>query len=182
MPIAADFNSIAKTVNGYFDDVVMAWRAEPFNQRVRLFRTAQERWFGSSTPADRGRTIINLESTAFWNSYAAMTPEDKRRALTPLLLSRFSSEEWGAAPYEQETIIRSELVRVAVALAAYRSEKGEYPDALNRLVPDYLQQVPTDPYTGAPFHYERGAAGDCSTCGYKLESGFGAPGMIVAVP
>jgi type II secretory pathway pseudopilin PulG len=39
------------------------------------------------------------------------------------------------------------LLVVALALRAYKLEHGSYPALLSQLVPDYLEQVPTDPFS-----------------------------------
>jgi hypothetical protein len=49
-------------------------------------------------------------------------------------------------------------LRVCTALVAaerYRLKHGRWPAALADLVPDYLPQVPLDPYDGAPLRYRR---------------------------
>jgi hypothetical protein len=43
---------------------------------------------------------------------------------------------------------RLELLRLAVALERYKSAQGNYPAALDELVPKYLEEVPLDPFTG----------------------------------
>jgi len=43
----------------------------------------------------------------------------------------------------------------AAALAAHRAEHGEYPQALDALVPDYMPELPPDPFTGDPLVYRR---------------------------
>jgi hypothetical protein len=48
-----------------------------------------------------------------------------------------------------------DLIRVAAALAVYRAEQGEYPAALDALVPNILVELPTDLYTIQPFRYKR---------------------------
>ncbi len=49
------------------------------------------------------------------------------------------------------------LTRVAAALAVWRSGKGRghYPERLDDLVPGIFAEMPTDPFTGKPFIYER---------------------------
>ena len=48
---------------------------------------------------------------------------------------------------------------VMLALSAYRHEHGEYPDALEQLVPDFLGELPRDLMTNGPFAYERRGLG-----------------------
>jgi hypothetical protein len=50
---------------------------------------------------------------------------------------------------------------LAVALAAerYRRKHGDWPETLDRLTPDFLAEVPLDPYDGEPLRYRRLADG-----------------------
>ena len=41
----------------------------------------------------------------------------------------------------------------AVALHCYKQDKGQYPDELAQLVPDYLQHIPLDPFTDSPVKF-----------------------------
>ena len=45
------------------------------------------------------------------------------------------------------------LMRLAVALATYGLEKGEYPDRLEDLAPGYVPAVGLDPMNGRPISY-----------------------------
>ena len=45
--------------------------------------------------------------------------------------------------------------KVMIALRSYVSKTGELPDDLEALVPDYLDEVPTDPFDGQPLRYSR---------------------------
>lgn len=42
-----------------------------------------------------------------------------------------------------------------VALRCYKSKTGELPDGLEALVPEYLREVPADPFDGKPLRYSR---------------------------
>jgi hypothetical protein len=41
-----------------------------------------------------------------------------------------------------------QLIEVGSALERYRAETGKYPPTLDALVPTYLTEIPTDPYSG----------------------------------
>jgi hypothetical protein len=46
-------------------------------------------------------------------------------------------------------------VRAMLALEKFRAATGEYPAALEELVPAYLPEVPVDPWSGGPLVYRR---------------------------
>jgi len=45
--------------------------------------------------------------------------------------------------------------RLIVACRGYEQDTGRKPDSLDALVPNYLEEVPADPYDGRPFRYLR---------------------------
>jgi hypothetical protein len=59
-----------------------------------------------------------------------------------------------------------DMARTAVAIERYRLTKGALPKDLAALVPDYLSQVPIDPFDGQPIRYRR------TEPGYRLYSVF----------
>jgi hypothetical protein len=62
----------------------------------------------------------------------------------------------------EEAAVRADahrqLARLAVAAVAYRAKNGKYPERLDALVPEYLPQIPTDPFDGQPLRMRH--AGD----------------------
>ena len=53
---------------------------------------------------------------------------------------------------DRQRQVRAALKRVTDALTRYRAKRGEYPESLRDLVPEYLEQVPEAPW-GHPFLY-----------------------------
>ncbi|MCK4298999.1 MAG: hypothetical protein KAX80_05675, partial [Planctomycetes bacterium] len=49
------------------------------------------------------------------------------------------------------------LARTRLALELYRLSRGDYPDALSDLAPDFLPQIPLDPFDGKPLRYIKSA-------------------------
>jgi len=59
-----------------------------------------------------------------------------------------------------------DMARTAVAIERFRLTEGDLPGDLATLVPDYLDQVPIDPFDGQPIRYRR------TEPGYRLYSVF----------
>jgi tetratricopeptide (TPR) repeat protein len=57
-----------------------------------------------------------------------------------------------------------DLARTALAIERYRLATGKLPEQLADLVPQYLEEVPTDPFDGRPIRYKR------TEPGYRLYS------------
>jgi hypothetical protein len=75
--------------------------------------------------------------------------------------SYFVSEEYQArvqvsalsrAFCDNETSRRATLLQIGLAL--YRLDHKQYPPQLSNLVPDYLEELPLDPYARQPFQYQ----------------------------
>jgi len=54
-----------------------------------------------------------------------------------------------------------DLARTALALERYRLAGGKVPERLEELVPQYLPEVPSDPFDGNPIRYRRTDPGYC---------------------
>jgi hypothetical protein len=108
----------------------------------------------------------------FHREFMALRAEAKRSAfdkLPPDRLSRKSlSQEFGKTliasffPFviavsenENRAQARTALEQVGFALTAYWAAHGSYPKELSELVPHDIAQVPSDPFTERPLHYER---------------------------
>ncbi len=52
-----------------------------------------------------------------------------------------------------------DLARTALAVERYRRATGTVPDRLEQLMPQYLEQVPIDPFDGRPLRYRRTSPG-----------------------
>ena len=50
---------------------------------------------------------------------------------------------------------RMSNARFALALKIYKSKHGKYPDSLNALIPDILESLPLDPFSGKDFIYRK---------------------------
>ena len=50
---------------------------------------------------------------------------------------------------------RCRLARTAIALRRFKIDKGDYPENLEVLAPDYFDKIPIDPFSGKPFIYSK---------------------------
>lgn len=76
-------------------------------------------------------------------------------AVTNVILSTLTPAMAGAVKTDRHLKAFFELVDLGLALRAYNFDHGRYPDALDALVPDYVEAVPADFATGEPMHYQR---------------------------
>lgn len=72
-----------------------------------------------------------------------------RYTLTALLLPAMSAALDAAARGNA----MNEAAMTAIAIERYRRDRGQIPKDLEQLVPDFLKQLPTDPFDGKPLRY-----------------------------
>lgn len=74
-----------------------------------------------------------------------------------------SSMDFGGWDVEDRYVLfaRRRLACIQLALRLYRAEHGDWPESLSALVPEYLREVPADPFSSVldPMTYERLADG-----------------------
>ena len=54
--------------------------------------------------------------------------------------------------------VESSATYVSFALKLYHQQHGELPDTLVALVPEYIREVPMDPFDGEPLRYSKAKA------------------------
>lgn len=143
-----DWNVVLRTVNGWVDRLVAIGRRPMGRDR----RGALQLWLQQEEAADLAARKTLAPEVMKGAARTAIS-----RALGDLLSSAFiSGPSVTADDYNQ---LRGDLNRVALALAVYRADNGEYPVRLAALAPRVLTRLPRDPLTGAAIAYERQGAG-----------------------
>lgn len=59
-------------------------------------------------------------------------------------------------PWSQQFACLARMLSIDLALRAYRADQGAWPDALEQLVPIYLEAIPADPFAGNGWVYRAG--------------------------
>ncbi len=62
---------------------------------------------------------------------------------------------WQRRLSDDRSHVRHDLVTVGMALVAFGGDHGEYPSKLAELAPKYLETIPLDAHSDAPFNYVR---------------------------
>jgi hypothetical protein len=74
-----------------------------------------------------------------------------------MLTSRSLPVEAFAQVIDATALIVDRASRVAVAVERFERDRRVRPESLAELVPQYLDTIPGDPYTGSALQYRRGA-------------------------
>ncbi len=87
--------------------------------------------------------------------FRKMEKKAARRSFLHVTIKMVSQSTTGLIEAELRLYARLLLTRTALAIERYRLMTGSVPDELEELVPQYLEQVPIDPFDGQPIRYRR---------------------------
>lgn len=116
--------------------------SRPRHERSKLFR--------------RGRVLVFEPTRGRARSTLTASQIADLCGLSPLSAYVMSWND-GALIYNDQSLARIELLRVAMALEQYRRRSGRYPDRLEELVPQFISQIPDDDFSDVktPLKYAR---------------------------
>lgn len=140
-----DWNLILRDADASYDQLLEA--ASQPDYQVR--RIALVEYEGDVT--DRSHSVRNPGRVAMTFLNTSARSKWMADSLIGLMMPALDA----ALTAEDRAVVMLELTRVAAALTVYRAEHGEYPDQLEQLVPNILEKLPEDLYTGNPFKYSR---------------------------
>src|SRR5262249_5839513 len=142
-----DWDAVLRNLNRWADRVAAALRVKDRHERKK-------------TLARLGRELEELDKTIATEVRAARKePRAKKsaKAFGKSIGDTFICLTFSSLLHLQKSVERTEQrhanLRVAFALAAYRSEHGRYPAKLNELAPKYLAKVPGDLFSGKALVY-----------------------------
>jgi len=132
------------------DAIVAALRVKDRNSQQALFSKLDQAYAEWEATVDQKTVNFSEEIQKDRDSASRWVGENMAMSLRPNYYQRRASAD------RQE--VRRDLVTIGIALERYQREKGEFPAALENLVPEYLGLIPADACTDAPFIYSRLAA------------------------
>ena len=102
-----------------------------------------QRWLSNRYSASETAALWNSQLSGAATSYLTRLEYD----------ARVPVRQWFQQVLETETSRRAAVLRLALLL--YQRDHGKYPALLSDLVPNYLDELPNDPFTGGmqPFSY-----------------------------
>jgi hypothetical protein len=148
---AIDWNVPMRMANQWYDRISDAMREENhFTKRQKMAQLEEE------------LQEISAEARKPWSMAGSMLLNPRKtmgrvmgQVLISLMLPAVSAAEAATDRADQSF----SNLRVALALAAYRSDVGKYPPQLAELVPKYLPEMPPDIFTQDPLRYRAEGAG-----------------------
>lgn len=138
-----DWNAVFQEINRYYDQAGKALAADCFEHQHQQLEALREK-LDKHTDEIVSPLVLPLATV--------MTQQERGKRIGTLLAD-------GGFPLgvlfeiDVESRTRSELSLLGIAIAAHQKSTGRFPASLDALVPKYLPELPTDPYTGKPFVY-----------------------------
>jgi len=161
MPEAlVDWDLILRMGNHWYDRYVKLMAERDPTRRSTLEEQFERDVANLSAEAPGGGAWEKLRSRM---QLAVRSHEHKRRAVSEaigeLLVGALMPGLGSIQVLHDQAAVELALTEISFALAAYKKEKGAYPDALAALVPGRLKKLPPDVLSGEGFIYKRDAAG-----------------------
>lgn len=134
------------------------WRAiECAAARPGDFASGQQGWLSQQLAEIRAGRVAAAQSDRVDQSRGWLAEVVDRPAVWRSIHSL--PRPAGVAVGLADWLVALESCRLTLALRLYRDRHGRWPEALADLCPDILPAVPVDPFSGAPFRYERVGTG-----------------------
>lgn len=150
---ALDWDAILRIGNEHYDRLAAAARKTDRRERQAALATELEAAKRQMAELRDGEALQKLFAQA-GNPRAAISQWVGK---TTVLLLLPALTQIGIAEDRAEQRMRS--LNVVLALAAYRSDHGGYPERLEALSPRYLPELPQDVFTGESLQYRTTAGG-----------------------
>lgn len=191
-----DWNQVLRLGNEHYDQLAAAAQLTTWPERRKTLLALEHNIFQQAKKPEDAKLIIshNRSGGPDKNQFSM---EATRRASAACLTIFMGYDEKspgiGLATFELDAMrsIRIEMTKIALALSAYRTEHGEYPEKLQMLVPQYVDRLPVDPFVNGPLQYRRqdkgyllysvGANCKDDTGPKPLHGSFGVPGPSWAI-
>ncbi|MBN1420070.1 MAG: hypothetical protein JXP34_14920 [Planctomycetes bacterium] len=153
-----DWDGILREINAWYDALVDVLRQPTFAARARGGRALRGE-VSRRRQALRGgyRGLLQTAIRGLLGGRDAVRAM-RTREMADLVLSLTSGVVEHLVEFDRAAV-DLDLARTACLLAAYKSARGAYPDALEALVPDFAKAIPDDAFTGSPLRYRRTGEG-----------------------
>ncbi|MCA9027338.1 MAG: hypothetical protein KDA86_19165 [Planctomycetaceae bacterium] len=129
--------------NQMYDEINTVMQLPDPVERIRGLETVEQR-LGTNANPDKVKLLLGL---------MVSTRHAIGEAVGGILVTMMAPFIMEAVIAEERTRINRQLVGLGYALAAHRAEAGSFPQSLEELVPQQMDALPLDPFSGKPFRY-----------------------------
>jgi hypothetical protein len=148
--LSLDWDQALVLGNGWYDRLANASRGSTYVERSR----ERSRMFDELEEVSR-RANNRVTNIAIVTLTGRAKIEAASSQVSLMMVSMMLPPLIDAPGMEDRQLATFDVARVALALAACKSEQGKFPRSLDELVPNYISEVPPMHYTGKPLFYMR---------------------------
>jgi type II secretory pathway pseudopilin PulG len=142
-----DWDAMLRMVNTHYDQLVEAGRDADRPKRAEALNEFDE---AMEEECKRSLQLRSLAKSLLTEGPRKMASENTVKIMLALMIPPLSA----SLQAEDRAVMTFQLTEVALALAGYRVDHGRYPERLEQLVPEYLDTVPPDLFTGDALRYQ----------------------------
>ncbi len=171
-----DFNSVLIWGNKQYDALVVASKMKDSlkrSSRLRFLYDQFENRIKKQNSSTMNKIVTAIKAGSLGNYTADHIRDSLYATLCPIISSPRNNE------YKMQFYL--DRTKVAYALKAYQLDHKNYPENLAQLVPEYLPEIPPDPFSGQEPIYkttEKGFLIYSVGPNQKDEKGFGPRGLM----
>jgi len=147
--LAFDGDVMLRTVNAHYDRLVAAGRLPNFAERKKALEELEEQL---RQQREQRTGPLGIASRLLKHGSPRRVASE---TLGDLLIGLLAPAAKACVEAQQQAEALAVLSDVMLALGAYRTDHGHYPDSLAALQPKYLDKLPDDPYSGGRVQYRR---------------------------
>ncbi len=141
-----DWNITMQTGNAWYDRLTGAMRIADRQKRKLAF-----------AKIDQDLKSLSGKAKGFTQGLSLLLATNKTRGKTmgEILVALLLPAAANTQQAEDRGLQRHAMLKIAIALAGYRTQHGSYPESLNPLAPGLLKQIPLDLFSGKSLTYSR---------------------------
>lgn len=148
LPQCLDWNRSLRAVNRHYDRLVAASKKPRLQRKEELIQINQDISSEYGTGEFRFSAILVM---IFGSPFQGTHSDD----ISDAIISMGTLSVGQLMTAHDVTMMKLELAKLALALAACKADKGEFPTSLNELRGKYIPEIPLDIFSGKPLVYRR---------------------------
>lgn len=154
-----DWNLILRRHNEAFDKQIAAMRKPMFAGRQEALAAFDKEM--TECVAKSNRLDNPLSAFEYIVSLTLMGNQSEKcsEAFSDMMIGMLMPTLGRAVQIEDEARMSAQLAVLGYSLAAYRADKGKYPDKLADLAPAYIKTIPKDSFTDKDLAYKKAGKG-----------------------
>jgi hypothetical protein len=147
--LAFDGDAMLRIANAHYDRMVAAGRLPTFAERRKALEELEQQL---RQQREQRMGPLGIASQLLKHGSPRRVASE---TLGDLLIGLLAPAVKACVEAQQQAETLAALGDVVLALGAYRTDHGHYPDSLAALQPKYVDKLPADPYSGGRVQYRR---------------------------